>query len=102
MAMKHYLKRWNRDTQVHDLIPCEILKRDQHRPLRKKGQRLGSWTNKFYKDMSRIAFTVGKYHHRTWVKTCRIVSMPEIQPMDYEEDDDIYAREIPEMDYTQD
>jgi hypothetical protein len=74
MGVKHYLKRWNRDTQVHDLIPCAVLERNRRRPLRKKGQRLGSWTNKFYKDMSYISFTVGRYHHRTWVKTCRITT----------------------------
>lgn len=76
--MSHHLKQWNFITKEHDLIPCTVHKRDQHRPLCKKGQHIGSWTNKFHKDMSYISFIskVG-VHHRVWVKTCRLSGSPD-------------------------
>jgi hypothetical protein len=56
------------------VVECKVHEHQARRPIRKKGQRLGTWTNKkFYQPMSLVSFTTPEgNHHMQWVKTSRI------------------------------
>jgi hypothetical protein len=62
-------------------VPCRVFDRDRHRPLRKLGKRLGSWTDKkFYQDRTLVSFTTPSgNHHMQWVKTHRIKEVERVE-----------------------